>query len=68
MSSVATGATDTGADDSMQESDIVPKELKDLRMRLNYLKNIYDIKDTEVRSSICKLIIEKEQWNQCPKY
>ena len=50
MSSVTTGATDTGADDSMQGSDIVPKELKDLRMRLNYLKNIYDIKDTEVGS------------------
>ena len=26
--------------------DDMPKELKDLRRRLNYLKNIYDIKDS----------------------
>ncbi len=28
------------------ETESVPKELKDLRRRLNYLKNIYDIKES----------------------
>ena len=34
------------ATDAATEGDDVPRELKDLRRRLNYLKNIYDIKDS----------------------
>ena len=34
------------ATDTTTERDDVPRELKDLRRRLNYLKNIYDIKDS----------------------
>ena len=34
------------ATDVLTEGDDVPRELKDLRRRLNYLKNIYDIKDS----------------------
>ena len=32
--------------DGAADGEDVPRELKDLRQRLNYLKNIYDIKDS----------------------
>ena len=44
------GATDNMYVDNVE--DIVPQELKELRSRLEYLKNLYDIKGEQVRIDV----------------